>query len=216
MDWQVSFLLGNWAQVFIPPWAKPPALSSSPGHELWWFVLVFWRGALRGSTHPHVWSPGNQGTIWEPNKVVIPHSRISSSKENSQGEKRKKTTEIYQFLGAGLTCPTFWVCPSNCSPFFPGYGILKETCAPFSCQEKNECLRKASSTITCNCFIDAGTGSGKNGFLIPNLSISLCLPVICGLCERQVSGRSTISISPLFSHGSWVQGLFFPCVTNTV
>lgn len=68
--------------------------------------------------------------------------------------------------------------------------------------------QKASSLITCNCFIDAGTSSGKNGFLIPNLSISLCFPVICGLCEWQVSGRSTIVISPLFSQDGGVQGFF--------
>ena len=61
---------------------------------------------------------------------------------------------------------------------------------------------------TCNCFIDAGTGSAKNGFLIPNLSISLCFPVICGLCEWQVSGRSAISISPLFSHAHEAQAFF--------
>lgn len=63
--------------------------------------------------------------------------------------------------------------------------------------------------VTCNCFIDAGTGSGKNGLLIPNLSISLCFPVICGLCEWQVSGRSTILISPLFSHTRGVQAFFY-------
>lgn len=63
--------------------------------------------------------------------------------------------------------------------------------------------------ITCNCFIGAGTGSGKNGFLIPNLSISLCFPVICGLYEWQVSGRSTISISPLFSHAVEFRVSFF-------
>ena len=44
----------------------------------------------------------------------------------------------------------------------------------------------------------------------------------CGLCEWQVSGRSTISISPLFSHAHGVQGFFFlfsppaQCITNTV
>lgn len=62
--------------------------------------------------------------------------------------------------------------------------------------------------IVCNCFMGGGTGSGENGFLIPNLSISLCFPVICGLCEWQVSGRSAIPISPLFSHASGVQGFF--------
>lgn len=63
--------------------------------------------------------------------------------------------------------------------------------------------------IVCNCFMGAGTGSGENGFLIPNLSISLCFPVICGLGEWQVSGRSAIPISPLFSHASGVQGFFY-------
>lgn len=57
--------------------------------------------------------------------------------------------------------------------------------------------------------MDAGAGSGKNGFLIPNLSISLCFPVICGLCEWQVSGRSTIAISPLFSHACGVHGFLY-------
>ena len=44
--------------------------------------------------------------------------------------------------------------------------------------------------------------------MIPNLSISLCFPVICGLCEWQVSGRSAISISPLFSHAHEAQAFF--------
>lgn len=92
----------------LSPWKRGAAIHSTLGQASsliifsWsWvlviFFLIFWRGALRGSTHPYVWSPGNQGIIWEPDKVVTPRSRISSSKENSQGQKRKKTRDLSVF-----------------------------------------------------------------------------------------------------------------------
>lgn len=50
---------------------------------------------------PLIWFPGNQRTIWKADKIVIPQSKISRSRENSPEAKGRKPQRLLGFEGPG-------------------------------------------------------------------------------------------------------------------
>lgn len=129
-----------------------------------------WRG---GFGRPATALPGllaTRGT--SENHTRMSHAdgqKISGSEEKSPGRSGSKPRGSQVFRSRGPSAQ-----PAPGTRALPGRrAALREQHAAMAMAGESECLRKASRMITCNCFIDAGTGSGKNGFLIPNLSISL-------------------------------------------